>query len=125
MCIVSYNTLYHKLGNMHDLVWSTASTYVILYYSALSIAFYNEVQVLRQRQVKQEKEAMLKRVMVSLVSDVIKDVTNQEVLNLATAEIRYVGYGEQTRCVCPLIQHTIFHHYSRNVYYQWLIFQLL
>ncbi|XP_060080534.1 germinal-center associated nuclear protein-like [Ylistrum balloti] len=69
---------------------------------ALSIAYYNEVQVLRQRQLKQEREAALKRAMATLVSEVIKDVTNQELLNLATAKVREVKaeLKEQQKARC-------------------------
>ncbi|XP_021362693.1 germinal-center associated nuclear protein-like isoform X2 [Mizuhopecten yessoensis] len=92
------------LDQSHAVVHSLVEEVVQENVNALSIAYYNEIQVLRQRQFKQEREATLKRAMATLVSEVIKDVTNQELLNLATAKVREVKaeLKEQQKARCSV-----------------------
>ncbi|XP_033745006.1 LOW QUALITY PROTEIN: germinal-center associated nuclear protein-like [Pecten maximus] len=100
----TYSEVQTYLDQSHVIVHSLVEEVLHENVSALSIAYYNEIQVLRQRQLKQEREATLKRAMATLVSEVIKDVTNQELLNLATAKVREVKaeLKEQQKARCSI-----------------------
>lgn len=54
---------------------------------SLSESYYAEATLLKE---KKDKEIMIQTAAVQQTSDIIKDVVDQEVLNLATAEIRSV-----------------------------------
>ncbi|XP_062617863.1 germinal-center associated nuclear protein-like [Saccostrea cucullata] len=74
----------------HSLYDSITGEVVAEFVSTLAKQAEAEAELLRQKQQKAEREAMITRSAVYLTSEILKEVLDQETLNLSTAEIREV-----------------------------------
>ncbi|XP_061179067.1 germinal-center associated nuclear protein-like [Saccostrea echinata] len=94
MCLEIGQETKHEVDNLMEisqsLYDSITGEVVAEFVSTLAKQAETEAELLRQKQQKAEKEAMITRSAVYLTSEILKEVLDQETLNLSTAEIREV-----------------------------------
>ncbi|XP_048739403.2 germinal-center associated nuclear protein-like isoform X2 [Ostrea edulis] len=80
----------HLMEISQSMCDSVMSEVVAEFVTSLAKQAETEAEILRQKQQKAEREAMINRSAVFLTSEILKEVLDQETLNLSTAEIREV-----------------------------------
>jgi hypothetical protein len=81
---VRHGNIYIEIGHCNIAVYITRS---------LAKQAEMEAAILRQKQQKAEREAMITRSAVYITSEILKEVLDQETRNLSTAEMRYTVGG--------------------------------